>query len=304
MNDPQTVLRNLKTDDLRYLLAVASTGRIGAAADHLNVDASTVSRRLRVLEKTLGTRVITRSSDGWELTDFGSSIVERARPIEDALESVARAVGGESDDAIRGDFRLTAPDGFATAFVVPALKRLRMKHPGLNIELLTATRQLNLHQAGFDLAIAVGTPVTKRLFTETLTYYRLAFYATDEYLERNGTPRDLDELAGHTIAFYVESLLQVGDLDFSHYAPGVDVRFASTNIFAQLEAAACGAAIALIPRFMALREPRLRELGHLRLDGRLRYVLAARREALTRPTVMAVRSALAQEVASRAEELV
>ncbi|GAA4641069.1 LysR family transcriptional regulator [Gordonia humi] len=301
--DAQSVLRNLKTDDLRYLLAVANTGRIGAAADHLSVDASTVSRRLRALEKVLGTRVITRSSDGWELTEFGGSIVERARPIEEALESVARAVGGESGDSVRGDFRLTAPDGFATVFAVPALQKLRTQHPGLNVELLTATRQLNLHQAGFDLAVAVGTPITKRLFTEALTQYRLSFYATDEYLERNGTPATLDELSGHTIAFYVESLLQVGDLDFSHYAPGVDVRFASTNIFAQLEAAVSSAAIALIPRFMALRSPDLRELDHLRPSTPLRYVLATRRESLARPAVKAVRDALAREVAVRRHEL-
>jgi DNA-binding transcriptional LysR family regulator len=301
--EPRDILRRLKTDDLRYLLAVANTGRVGAAADHLSVDASTVSRRLRALEKSLGARVLKRSADGWELTDFGSSVAERARPIEEALESVARAVGGEHDDSVRGDFRLTAPDGFAAVFVVPALAKLRADHPGLNVELLTATRQLNLHQAGFDLAIAVGAPVTKRLFTETLAHYRLAFYATDDYLDRYGTPQDLDDLGRHTVIFYVESLLQVGDLDLSQYAPGIETRFASTNIFAQLEAAARGAGIALLPRFMALREPTLRELTQLEPAARLRFVLAARREALSRPAVQAVRSAVRSEVKSRAAEL-
>ncbi|MGV9870100.1 LysR family transcriptional regulator [Rhodococcus koreensis] len=302
--DARDVLRRLRTDDLRYLLALADTGRIGAAADHLSVDASTVSRRLRALEKVLGTRILKRSSEGWELTDFGSSIVERARPIDEALQSVARAVRGESDDAIRGDFRLTAPDAFSTAFVVPALKRLRLEHPGLNIELLTATRQLNLHQAGFDLAIALSDQVTKRLFTETLAVYRLSFYATDEYLTRCGTPQTLDDLHNHTVIFYVESLLQVGDLDFGNYAPGVEVHFASTNIYAQLEAAACGAGIGLLPRFMALREPALRELTHLAPEIRLRYVMAARREALGRPALQAVRNAVHREVQERSGELI
>lgn len=301
--DPQGVLRRLKTDDLRYLLAVAGTGRIGAAADQLSVDASTVSRRLRILEKTLGARILTRSADGWELTAFGSSIAERARPIEEALASIARVVGGEADDSIQGEFRLTAPDGFAAAFVVPALAKLRSEYPRLNIELLTATRQLNLHQAGFDLAIAVGAPVTKRLFTETLARYRLAFYATDDYLERHGTPQTLEDLVNHTVIFYVDSLLQVGDLDLSHYAPGVESRFASTNIFAQLEAAACGAGIALIPRFLALREPRLCELTQIRPKSKLRFVMAARREALSRPTFQVVRRAIEREVRDRVDEL-
>lgn len=302
--DPQSVLRRLKTDDLRYLLAVAGTGRLSAAADQLSVDASTVSRRLRILEKTLGTRILTRSADGWELTAFGSSIAERARPIEEALASVARVVSGEPDDSIQGDFRLTAPDGFAAVFVVPALAKLRAECPRLNIELLTATRQLNLHQAGFDLAIAVGAPVTKRLFTETLAHYRLAFYATADYLAVHGTPQSLDDLVHHTVVFYVDSLLQVGDLDLSQYAPDVESAFASTNIFAQLAAAACGAGIALIPRFLALREPALRELTQISPASNLRFVMAARREALSRPTFQAVRRAIEREVRDRSEELI
>lgn len=296
-------MRRLKTDDLLYLLAVADTGRVSAAADHLNVDASTVSRRLRVLEKAVGSRVLSKSPDGWELTDFGRLVADRARPIQDALEGVARAVGGESADVIRGEFRLTAPDGFATVFAVPALTRLRSVHPDLHVELLTATRQLNLHQAGFDLAVAVGAPVTNRLVTEPLSSYRLAFYATDHYLAKHGNPCTIDDLRDHSVIFYVDSLLQVGDLDFGQYAPGVETTFTSTSLFAQLEAAACGAGIALLPRFIALRHSSLRELTDLVVDGRLQFSLAARRESVNRPAVRAVRMALHHEVTTRAHEL-
>jgi DNA-binding transcriptional LysR family regulator len=298
------LLRQLRTDDLRYFLAVANLGRLGAAADHLGVDSSTVSRRLRALEKTLGASVLKRATDGWELTDFGRAIAEHARPIETAVEGVARAVEGDSDDIVRGDLRLTMPDGFATVFAVPALGRLRRRHPLLNIEMVTATRQLNLHQSGFDLAVAVGEPVTKRLFTETLTEYRLAFYATEEYLREYGHPRKVEDLKDHTLVFYVDSLLQVGDLDLSQYAPGIDAQFTTTNIFAQLEAAARGAGISLIPKFMALREPGLRELTELSIHAPLRFTLAARRESLVRPAVQVVRAALHREVRLREVELI
>jgi DNA-binding transcriptional LysR family regulator len=120
---PSHLLRNLRTDDLRYFLAVANLGRLGAAADHLGVDTSTVSRRLRALEKSLGASVLKRAADGWELTDFGRVIAEQARPIEAALEAVARAVEGDAEDEIRGDLRLTVPDGFSAVFAVPALAR-------------------------------------------------------------------------------------------------------------------------------------------------------------------------------------
>jgi DNA-binding transcriptional LysR family regulator len=298
-----SLLRQLRTDDLRYLLAVANLGRLGAAADHLGVDTSTVSRRLRALEKALGSSVLKRGADGWELTDFGRAIAAQARPIEAALEGVARAVEGDPEDVIRGNFRLTVPDGFSAVFAVPALANLRQHHPELNIEMVTATRQLNLHQSGFDLAIAVGVPVTKRLFTETLAEYRLSFYATEAYLQQHGRPAVIDDLRNHTLIFYVDSLLQVGDLDLSQYAPGIDAQFTTTNIFAQLEAAACGAGIGLIPKFMALRAPELVEITGIASRSRLQFTLAARRDVLSRPAFGAVRAALHREVTNRLDEL-
>lgn len=296
-------MRQLRTDDLRYFLAVANLGRLGAAADHLGVDTSTVSRRLRALEKALGSSVLKRGADGWELTDFGRAIAAQARPIEAALDGVARAVEGDPEDVIRGNFRLTVPDGFSVVFAVPALAALRNNHPELNVEMVTATRQLNLHQSGFDLAIAVGVPVTKRLFTETLAEYQLSFYATADYLTRHGRPTTIDDLRHHTLIFYVDSLLQVGDLDLSQYAPGIDAHFTTTNIFAQLEAAAHGAGIGLIPKFMALRAPNLVEITEIANRSPLRFTLAARRDVLSRPAFDAVRTALHREVTNRRHEL-
>jgi DNA-binding transcriptional LysR family regulator len=187
---------------------------------------------------------------------------------------------------------------------VPALIRLRDRHPNLSFELITATRQLNLHQAGFDLAIAVGDPTSSRLFTERLTHYTLAPYASEDYLARRGAPADLEELKAHTLVFYIDSLVQVGDLDLNQYAPGVTARFTSTNILAQLEATRLGAGVGLLPRFLASGVP---ELVALSISGlktiRLSFTLAARRDSVTRPAVQAVRAALHQEVKLRQNEL-
>jgi DNA-binding transcriptional LysR family regulator len=279
----QPDVRQLRVDDLRYLLAVAHTGRLVAAAGALGVDHSTVSRRLRALEKAFGTRLLERGADGWELTELGRAIAEQARPIEHALERVVLAAQGRQEDALVGTFRITAPDGFGALFVVPALARLRADHPGLDIELITATRQLTLHQSGFDLAVAVGAPVTRRLYAEPLTDYTLGLYASETYLAAHGTPATIDELQDHTVVFYVDSLLQVGDLDLGHYLPGVTARFTSTNIFAQLEATTAGAGIGFLPRFLALRSPTLRELTHIGVRAQLSFTLAARRDGVSRP---------------------
>lgn len=293
-----------RVDDLRYLLAVAHTGRLVAAAAALGVDHTTVSRRIRALEKVLATRLLERGSDGWELTEMGRVIADQARPIEQALENVVVAARGMRQDALVGNFRVTAPDGFGALFTAPALARLQQDHPGLTIELITATRQLNLHQSGFDLAVAVGAPVTRRLFSEVLTDYSLGLYASEDYLARHGRPQNLEELRDRTVIFYIDSLLQVGDLDLGLYLPAVSARFTSTSVFAQHQATIAGAGIGLLPRFMTVGVPCLVELEELGVDITLTFTLAARRDGVSRPVVQAIRRALHEEIRRRRDELV
>lgn len=296
-------VRDLRADDLRYLLAVANTGRLVAAADALGVNHTTVSRRLRALEKVLRARLVERGADGWELTETGRAVAEHARPIQAAVERAALAAAGAQPDALAGTIRITAPDGFGTVFAVPALTRVRERHPNLSVELITATRQLGLHQSGFDLAIAIGKPVTPRLFTERLGEYTLALYASEAYLAEHGDPATFEEIKKHTVVFYIESLLQVGDLDLDKYLPSTTARFSSTNIFAQLEATRRGAGIGLLPKFLALRAPELRRIHADVPPLRLSFTLAARRDSIPRPAVQVVREALHEEVRARRREL-
>ncbi|MFZ3599388.1 LysR family transcriptional regulator [Streptomyces sp. BH104] len=294
--------RRVRADDLRYLLAVARTGRLVAAADALGVDHTTVSRRIAALEKCLGLRLMERGTEGWALTEAGKAVSESARAIEDALARVADAVSGEDSPSLRGTVRVSAPDGFGTVIATPALARVRRSHPDLRVELITATRQLTLHPSGFDLALAIGTPAGSRLVTEHLTDYALGLYASDEYLARCGAPASTAELRAHALIFYIESMLQVGDLDIERHLPGATPAFSSTNVFAQVEATRQGAGIGVLPAFLARRAQLRRLLAH-KVDIRLPITLAVRREAVTHPAVRVVRDALRDEVSERGSEL-
>lgn len=294
--------RRLRADDLRYLLAVARTGRLVAAADALGVDHTTVSRRIAALEKSLGQRLMERGTEGWSLTDAGKTVSENARAVEDALVRIADAASGQGSPSLRGTVRVNAPDGFGTVIATPALARVRRHHPDLHVELITATRQLTRHPSGFDLALAIGRPTGSRLVTEHLTDYALGLYASDEYLARCPTPASVADLRDHALIFYIESMLQVGDLDIERHLPGLTPAFSSTNVFAQLEATRLGVGIGVLPAFLAQRS-QLRRLLAREVDIRLPITLAVRRDAVTHPAVGAVRDALRREAADRGAEL-
>ena len=296
-------VRDVRADDLRYLVAVANSGRLVAAATALGVDHTTVSRRIKSLEKTLGARLLERGADGWELTEAGRAVAEHARPIQHAVEQAARAARGAGPDTLSGTIRITAPDGFGVAFVVPALTAVRRRHPDLSVELITATRELRLYQSGFDLAIAVGNPVATKVSTELLAEYSLELYASADYLADRGEPTTAEDLVRHPLIFYVDSMLQIGDLDLTRYLPRAAARFTSTNVLAQLEATKQGAGIGLLPKYLALREPTLRRVCPAVAPLPSRFSLAVRRESVSRPSVRVVREALFDEVRRRAHEM-
>nr|WP_271209368.1 LysR substrate-binding domain-containing protein [Rhodococcus wratislaviensis]GLK33888.1 hypothetical protein GCM10017611_07310 [Rhodococcus wratislaviensis] len=189
-------------------------------------------------------------------------------------------------------------------FVAPALANLRMSHPHLAVELITDTGQRNLYQSGFDLAVAVGTPITSRLVSERVCQYSLGLYGSEEYFRDHGEPGNLNELTAHPLVFFVDSLLQVGDLDLNRHLPGVAAKFRSTNIFAHVAATRSGGGIGLLPAFMVDQHVDLRRVLPDLLDVRLTFSLAARRESLTNPAVQAVRQAIQEEARSRRAELI
>ena len=119
-----------------------------------------------------------------------------------------------------------------------------------------------------------------------------------------GDPASLDELQEHTLIYFVDALERIREIDLHSIVERPRVRFTSTNIFAQVEAARCGVGIALLSRFMAATAPELRPVAAPVRAPRVRVGLAIRKDAMARRELVVVREALHEEVRSRRAELV
>lgn len=292
---------DVSTDDLRYLLAVARTGRLVSAATLLGVDHTTVRRRLDRLESTLGARLLDRGADGWELTAIGRDVAARAAPLERVVEQVLEAAS--RSDGMRGTVRIVAPEGFASTFATPALARVQALHPGITIELVTSTNPLSLRGSGYDIAVTVGSAASSRQAAEPLAPYSLRLYASPSYLAAHPPIQSLADLEKHPLIFYVDALLTVRELDLAPVLSGMRVGFGSTNVFAQLEATRRGAGIGLLHAFMGEPDPGVVAVLPHEVDFRLQFSLSVRRDSLSVEAVRVVRDALVMEVRSRAGEL-
>ncbi|WP_420179831.1 LysR family transcriptional regulator [Paenarthrobacter sp. TA1.8] len=293
---------NPNPDDLLIFLAVSRSGRFTTAAQALGLNHTTVSRRIAALEKALGGRVLARAAGGWEVTELGAEAVLVAERIEAAVSAL-----GPSDrapDRITGVVRMTATDGFSAYIAAPAVARLRREHPGLSVEIVTVTRRALQQRSGLDIEVVVGTPQVHRAEAIQLGEYRLGMYASRAYLTDNGTPSSIEELTQHQLVYFVDSMLQVDDLDAPRrLVPTMRDGLSSTNVFVHVEATRAGAGVGFLPCFMADRHADLVRLLPFDFAELLPYWMVLRPDSMRRPAVAAVVQALREETEQRREEL-
>ncbi|TFD50538.1 LysR family transcriptional regulator [Cryobacterium frigoriphilum] len=289
-------------DDLLVLLTVARTGRFTSAADSLGLNHTTISRRITSLEKALGGRVLSRTTGGWEVTDLGSRAVEAAERIEAAVGVLQAPMDAPAQ--LTGVVRMSATDGFSAYIAAPAVAELRRSHPQLRVEIVTVTRRALQHRSGLDIEIVVGEPQVHRAEAFRLGFYMLGMYASRGYLAEHGTPATVNELTRHPLVYFVDSMLQVDDLDAPRrLVPTMIDSVSSTNVFVHVEATRAGAGIGFLPCFMADRHPDLIRLLPEDFHEQLPYWMVLRPESLRQPSVAAVVAALRSRTIAVQREL-
>ncbi|GAA1620108.1 LysR family transcriptional regulator [Brevibacterium sanguinis] len=284
-------------NDLLVLLAVSRSAKFATAAHALGVNHTTISRRIAALEKALGGRVLARSGSGWELTELGAEAVRVAEQVELAVGSLGES--GETPDPVSGVVRMSATDGFSAYVASPAVAALRRTHPGLSVEIITVTRQALQQRSGLDIEVVVGKPQVHRAEAVHLGDYALGMYAARDYLADHGTPTTVDALMEHQLVYFVDSMLQVDDLDAPRrLVPSMKDGVTSTNVFVHVEATRAGAGIGFLPCFMADRHADLVRLLPDDLTEHLPYWMVLRPDSMRRPAVAAVARALKHQTAA------
>lgn len=287
--------RRPSADDLLILLAVGRSGRFVSAADELGLNHTTISRRIAALEETLGGRVLTRVSGGWELTDLGRDALVAAEAVETAVKSLSPGAAGNR--VLEGVVRISATDGFSAYLAAPAIAEVQRQHPGISVEIVTATRRASQQRTGLDIEVVVGEPQVLRAKAIRLGDYCLGLYGSRDYLREHGSPESVADLARYPLVYFIDSMLQVDDLDLAAgFATAMRESVTSTNVFVHVEATRAAAGLGLLPCFMADRHPDLTRVLRTAISVRLTYWLVTRTETLRRPEVTAIVDALCAQV--------
>lgn len=186
---------------IETFVAVVETGSFSAAARRLEVGQPAVSKSVANLEDRLGARLLLRGSRQLTPTETGRAYYAYARRALDDAEEAEQAARG-SAVALTGSLRVCAAVTFARLHVVPQLKTFLAAHPGLSIDVMLDDRNVDLLEAGIDVALRMGELPDSAMTARRIAQSRRLVVATPAYLALAGTPRSPADLAGHQAVVY------------------------------------------------------------------------------------------------------
>jgi DNA-binding transcriptional LysR family regulator len=241
-------------DDVRFVLAIHRFGSLSAAARALNVNQTTVGRRLALLEESLQTRIFTHDGRRYQLTRAGQQMLPHVERMETEALALERDWLGQ-DRALSGSVSLTGPDALSVVVLVPLLHDFRRRFPEIDLELSCEERTLDLRRREADLALRVSRPREGSVVARKVAPFALGLYAARSYLEGRGSPRS-SELSRHDFV-----VLNREDAASTRWlrrkAADARVALRTNSTLAQLGAVLAGLGLGLLPCYLAARHPSL-----------------------------------------------
>lgn len=245
----------LDWNDVRFFLAVARGKSLARAATALGVDQTTVGRRIASLESRLGVALFVRSPAGFSVSAAGAGVLEAAERMEEAALELRARASGESTGVVPTTVRVATTESLAEAFIVPALRGLRVAHPNINVVLMTSWLKVDLRKGEADLAVRLVRPSDPRLACRKLASFALRLYAARSYVSAHGMP---EALAGHPLLAYEDAVRMDGrhpfaNLDFDRE----NLALLANDHHVLMRAAVSGLGITQLPSYCGDPHPEL-----------------------------------------------
>lgn len=186
----------LDLTDVALFVRVCATRNLSAAGREFGLSPAASSARIAQLEKTLGARLLHRTTRQVTLTQDGEAFLERAVPLLDAAEQAASSVGA-SGDRVQGLLRVAASVSFGRLHIVPAIDEFLALYPGIRLDLRLSDRLVDMAASGIDVAVRIGPLRDSSVVARVLAPNRMWLCASPGYLAARGTPQRPADLADH-----------------------------------------------------------------------------------------------------------
>jgi DNA-binding transcriptional LysR family regulator len=249
-------MSELDLNSLRLFYQVVNAGSITRAAEQLRTPKSTISRKLALLEQSVGTTLLRKGSRKLVATDIGAVLYKHCERMVAAVEN-AGLDAMEMQSELRGTLRVSIPVDFGIAWIGRALAEFALKYEEIDLEVEVNSRTIDPREDPYDLAIQLGP-----LRESGLAYRRLAtitrgVYGSPEYLEKRGVPRTVDDFQHHR-CITTDQQRQDGVWAFRNHEKQrfieIEGKIIVNNIGIARELALGGAGLSMLPNIMCAND--------------------------------------------------
>ena len=177
----------MKWDDIKIFNACFQLQSLSAAAQALDVQQSTVSRRVIALEEALGGPLFVRTTEGVVPTPLATRLASDAEAMQAHFHALERLASGHAPE-VSGEVKLSLVEPMALYMVLPRLDELKARHPMLSLDLVTGYAFADLTRLEADLALRFVRPTTGDLVAKKLIEMPLGVLASQRYIASHGPP--------------------------------------------------------------------------------------------------------------------
>ena len=255
---------------MRIFVRVVELGSFSAAARHLGVAPSSVSRQINELEEALGAVLLARTTRKLSLTEAGELFCERARNIINDVDEAKLALSQLGSPT--GILRVTAPSGIGREMVASAIPDFLDQHPGIKVVMSMTDQIVDIVDAAIDVAIRAGRQQDSSLKARKIGESQRIVCASPSYLRRAGIPKTPADLERHNCITWRD---HPGHNVWTFRGPdGLEKVRASGSLFSQnadalVAATVAGVGLCLLPSWNMGSELRRKQLRVVLADYEL-----------------------------------
>jgi DNA-binding transcriptional LysR family regulator len=176
--------------------AVARLQSFTLAAHELGVTQAAVSRQVKFLEETLGTRLFHRLHRAIKLTDEGEALY---LVVAESMQKIAGVFDRLADAPVKQELVLAATSAFSHFRLLPRLAFLKKALPDLQLQLTTQMFTADLRHKEIDAAVRFGDGAWED-GTATFLFDEEVFpVCSPKWLTSHGTPESLKDVANASL---------------------------------------------------------------------------------------------------------
>lgn len=231
-------------NDMALFVEVINAKSFRGAAEAVGMPNSTVSRRIAELERSIGLRLLNRTTRHIELTEGGRRYYERCRRIVDEARLAHEEIS-ELLESPSGLIRVSMPIDLGVVYLAPLLAQFAERFPQIQFDLDLTPKRLDLIRDPVDLVVRIGALPDSQLVARMIGTLRRGLFASPRYLEKNGVPECPGSLLQHECMRMLDAPWNLSDFQQTLSLP-VKGRYIVNNVGMLRRLALLGQGIAIL----------------------------------------------------------